>query len=280
VTAAPRRAARSLWAARASLAFVLAALWASAVAARPPQVREAFVEVGDRRVRALCTDGERRVVLAPGEGSGAETYRPVLERLDGRLGACAYDRYAPGERAPALGWFELSDEMDGIHGALGFQAGYTLVAQGVGGLYARLFTAARPGEVGALLLLDPAHEDLAEAIRPGMPPAEWDALARRAREPNADGIREAELSDRARASRLPDIPVTVMTATRRRSGDGWDERYLNQGARRVHASILRGLTLARHLPAQGIGRDIQVEAPDLVVTEILRLSRMAARSSP
>jgi pimeloyl-ACP methyl ester carboxylesterase len=264
----------------AALVAWLAALGPSAAAAAPPQVSESLVEVGDRLVRALCTDGVRRVLFVPGEGSGADTYRQVLDRLDGQLGACAYDRRRPDETAPTIGWFELADEMHRIHAALGLRPGYTLVGQGVGGAYARHFTATRFGEVGALLLLDPTHEDLAVAVRPGMPPAEWDALVRRQREPNMDGIREADLSVRARASRLPGVPVTVVTATRRRSGDGWDERFLNQGARRVHASIVQGLTLARHIPAQGIGRDIQVEAPELVVAEILRLTRLAQRASP
>jgi hypothetical protein len=130
------------------------------------------------------------------------------------------------------------------------------------------------------LLLEPAHEDLAEALRPGMPRAEWDVLMARLRAPNEDGIREADLAARARSSRLPGIPVTVVTAMRRRSGDGWDERYLNQGARRIHATILQGVAGGRHVPAQGIGRDVHLEAPELVVAEILRLSRIAGVSSP
>ncbi|MEX2048030.1 MAG: alpha/beta hydrolase [Gemmatimonadota bacterium] len=275
------RAGAPRWVASGALAGVLVALATGTASARPPQVRESFIEVGDHFVRALCTAGAPRVMLVHGEGSGADAYRPILERLDGHLGACAYDRRASGdEGAGPRGWFELSDEMIQIHGALGFRPGYTLVGQGVGGLYARLFAAGRPGEVGALLLLEPAHEDLAEALRPGMPRAEWDVLMAGLRAPNEDGIREADLAARARSSRLPRIPVTVVTAMRRRSGDGWDERYLNQGARRVHASILQGVAAGRHVPAQGIGRDVHLEAPDLVVAEILRLSRIARVSSP
>jgi pimeloyl-ACP methyl ester carboxylesterase len=283
MTVRPRRRVRLTHhpLARGATSVCLLALAAGTASARPPQLRESWVEVGDRRVHALCTDGARRVLLLHGEGLGADSYRPVLERLDGQVGACAYDR--PGQEGVGVsvrGWFELSDEMRRIHGALGFEPGYTLVGHALGGLYARLYAAGRPGEVGALVLLEPSHEDLPEALRPGMPRAEWEALTRRIQAPNADGIREADLATRARSSKLPDIPVTVLTATRRRSGEGWDERFLNQGARRVHASILQGLSTGRHVPAQGVGLDIHVEAPDLVAAEILRASRVSGAIRP
>jgi len=271
----PWSGARRSAAGRVALAVALTVLGPVPAAARPSQLRESVVEAGGRFVRALCTEGPRRVLLVHGEGSGADAYRPVLERLDGVLGACAYDRRGlDDEGVGRRGWFELVDEMRRIHSALGFERGYTLVGHSLGGLYARLYAADRPGDVGALLLLDPAHEDMPEAVRPGMPRAAWEELTRLRRLPNEDGLREADVAERARQSRLPDIPVTVLTATRRRSGDGWDERFLNQAARRAHASIPQGVTFGRHVPAQGIGHDIHLEAPDVVVAEILRISRI------
>jgi pimeloyl-ACP methyl ester carboxylesterase len=236
------------------------------------QVRDVEATVGGRTVHALCTDGPRQAVLLHGDSGGAESWRPVLEHLSGRVGACAYDRPAAdgGER----GWFELLDELRQAHAALGFEPGYTLVGFDVGGLYARLFAVDRPWEVGGLVLVDPAHEDWPREARPGMPSDAWSQWMAERRRPNADGVRESELARRARGTRLPDVPVTVITATERESGEGWNERFLAEAARRVHASILRGVRTARHIPATGSGHNVPLEAPDLVAEEIARMVRM------
>ena len=234
-------------------------------------MQERVLEIGDRIVRALCTPEPRQVVLLPGGGSGREIWRPVLERLDGSVGACAYDRVGAGEEGPPeRGWFELEDEMRRTHAALGFERGYTLVGHGIGGLYARLFASDRPTDVGGLVLVDPAHEDMPQEVRSGMPRAAWADWMQRRRRPNEDGVTEVDLADRAGASRLPDRPVTVITATERPDGHGWDARFSNQAARRLHASMLRGITLGRHVPAAGSGHDVHLEDPELVAREIVR----------
>jgi len=256
-------------------------LWASVPGplAAEMQVQESVVEIDGRPVRVLCTAGPRRVVLVHGESSGAESWRPVLDVLAGRVGACAYDRIPVSEGGPeeGRGWFALMDEMWRTHPALGFERGYVLVGHAMGGLYARLYAADRPLDVGGLVLLDPVHEDMPEEARPGMPRAAWSAwMAERIR-PNTDGMRESDLARHARNVRLPDIPVTVLTATERRDGDGWDARFLAQAARRVHASILHGVRSGRHIPASGAGPLLPSEDPELVAREIMRVAGMTTR---
>lgn len=256
------------------LAGLVVALTARPAMADQQQVRDVQTVVGGRPVHALCTDGPVQVILLHGESGGAESWRPVLERLEGRVGACAYDRVWSGPPGEGRGWFELMDELHDIHQALGVPAGYTLVGHSIGGLYARLLAADRPHDVGGLVLVDPAHEDMPEEAKRGMPADAWSAWMDSRLQPNADGVREIELARHARRSRLPDIPVTVITAMVRKDGDGWDARYLAEAARRVHASILQGVRLARHVPANGSGHDVPLEAPDLVATEITRMVRM------
>lgn len=263
------------------VAVLALALSAGAAVPRPQEgadLHEVYVQVGRSTVRAICTDGPRRVILMPGEDETADTWRAVLERMPGTVGACAYDRPGDGMSGPPpgrRGWYELMDDMRRIHAALGFQKGYTLVGHSLGGLYARLFAAERPVDVGGLVLIEPAHEDLPEAARPGMPAAAWQAWMRRRAAPNADGVRERDVAERARGMALPNIPVTVITATRRRQGDGWDERFLNEAARRVQASLLHGITVARQVPASRSGPDVQLDQPDLVASEILRVARVS-----
>jgi pimeloyl-ACP methyl ester carboxylesterase len=253
-------------------ALAVVAALATPASARPPQLVERDVHVEGRTVRALCTPGPRQVVLLQDDGAPAETWRPVLQRLDGVVGACAYDRSgAAGGHASPRGWFELMDEMRGVHDALGFGRGYTLVGHATGGLYARLYAADHPTRVGGLVLVEATHEDMPEEARRGMPREAWEAWMRKRALPNTDGVREAEVAARARGRRLPDIPVTVITATRRPDGDGWSAHVINQAARRVQASVLEGITYGRHVPAAGSGHDVHLDEPELLVREILRV---------
>lgn len=258
-------------------AWIAVALFLLPAAGEAEQIREVEVTAGAYSARALCTEGPRRAVLLPGDTDGPEAWRPVLERLSGRVGACAYD---PGsgvrgsEAGSERGWFELLDELRSIHVALRLEPGYTIVGYGVGGLYARLYAVDRPGDVGALVLVDPAHEDMPQESRAGMPSEAWSRWLAERESPNDEGLRVEELARRVRGTSLPDIPVTVITATERRDGDGFEGRFLAEAARKVHASILRGVRSGRHVPAAGSGSRVHLESPDLVAEEIARVVRM------
>jgi pimeloyl-ACP methyl ester carboxylesterase len=243
------------------------------------EIHELRVEVGTTTVHALCTAGPRQVILLHDEGGSAESWRPVLERLDGRVGACAYDRAGSGLSQPRpgpRGWYELIDELRRIHRALGFDRSYVVVGHGLGGLYARVYAADRTRDVAGLVLVDPSHESMPERARTGMPADAWDEWMAQRRRPNADGVTEVEVAERARQSRLPLIPVTVITASIRRDGDGWSQRFLNEAARYVHGTILDGVATPRHIPASYSGHDVPSDEPQLVTDEILRMTRIAA----
>jgi pimeloyl-ACP methyl ester carboxylesterase len=169
------------------------------------------------------------------------------------------------------------DELRRIHSALGFEKDYVLAAHSLGGLYARVFASDRPTDLSGLVLVDPAHEDMPDRVESWMPRSEWSAWMARRTLPNADGVTELAVAERARRSRLPDIPVTVITAAIRPDGGGWDARFVNEAARQLHASILRGVTSGRHIPAERSGHDVQLDQPGLVADEILRVVRASRR---
>lgn len=241
------------------------------------EIDELWVEVAGRSVRALCTPGVPKVIFVHEAGGDAEDWRRVLDHLESGIGACAYDRPAPageGSVPPARGWFELFEELRAIHEALGARQGYVLVGQDVGAMYARLFASARPGVVAGLLLVEPAHEDLPHLLRPAMPAAAWTSWMARLSEPNPDGIREADLAERARRARAPRVPVTVITATERPVPEGWNERFVHEAARQASESLVRGRAFGRHVPARAFAPDVAHGQPALVADEIERLLRL------
>ncbi len=244
-----------------------------------PRVQELTVDVRGRSVRVLCTAGVPEVVLLHDAGQSPDAWEGVLDRLPAGVGACAFDRRSlvagtSGE-VRKLGWYELLEELVGVHGALAPRAGYVLVAQGEAATYARLMAASRRVQVGGLLLLEPTHESLPRLLRPGMPEDDWERwMVQRAR-PNADGIVPADLAARARRARIPEIPVTVVTADRRPAEPGWDTRFLDEAARRAHEELVRGRPFGRHVPAPGSGPNVAEDAPALVADEILRVLRIA-----
>ncbi|GEM_PF-3486419 len=257
-----------------AVAWLLLATTAVGSPGSPREVHELQITIGDVTVQALCTDGPRDVLLLHDAGSTSDSWRPVLERLDEHVGACAYDRRGSGKSVPPpseRGWYELLDELRHVHRALGFDRDYVLVGHGLGGLYARMYAIDRPRELGALLLVDPSHEDMPEQFEAGMPEPERLAWIEQRRIPNSDGIREALLDVRLRRLRTPRIPVTVLTAALRSGGEGWDARFIAEASRQLHAEILQGAAVPRHIPADRSGHLIPRDQPQLVVDEILRL---------
>jgi pimeloyl-ACP methyl ester carboxylesterase len=239
-------------------------------------IREVFVTVNDARLRALCVGETPDVLIMHGANTAAESWRPVLTRLEGSVSACVYDRRGSGASdaaPPERGWYELLDELRRIHVELGARPGTVLVGQGLGGLYARLYTLDRPIDVGGLVLVDPDHERMSERIRHAIPPEAWRAREDERSRPNADGVAELEVADRVRGRRMPDLPVTVLTATVREGGPDWDLRFVNEAAHRLHAEILQGVPLARHVPAARSGPEVHVQDPRLVADEIVRVFR-------
>lgn len=230
---------------------------------------ERWVEASGARYRALCTPGEVEVVLLHDQDGAAEDWLGVLRSLDGRVGACAWDRRRAGP-APARGWFELLDELTGVHHALAARRP-VVVGHGAAGLYARLLAMDRPGAVAGLVLVEPWTEGALERMRRGMPEEVWAARRAARARPNSDGVRVASLLRRVERRRLPDRPVTVVTATERPRGRGWQPRWIDEAARRHQGAVVAGVRLGRHVPAPGSGYAVPAEAPDLVAAEILRL---------
>ncbi len=225
----------------------------------------------------------------------------------------AYDRAGPGASDPAPGGDILDRQIADLAAVIAAAAGGQCVLAGHswGGVLAQLLAFRHPRLVAGLVLVDPAHEDMAGALPR---PARWltriagprvrsvllrhrmlapirhlraprtaarvsadprtralVAAAYRSVPPRPDELAGLAASHplirqlRAAPSPFPDIPVTVLSATR-----GFPPQL------RTHRSALQaGLVAAaprgRHIAAAGSGHAIHHERPGLVADAIIHV---------
>jgi pimeloyl-ACP methyl ester carboxylesterase len=140
----------------------------SATEAMPPLGR--YCEVGGRRLLLHRSgSGSPAVVFLPGGGAVGLDYLNVQQRAAELTTSVLYDRAGTGwsDRAdlPRTS-AQVTGELRELLRTAGVPAPYLLAGHSLGGLYARHYAQRFPGEVAALLLLDPAHEDY-NAYMPG-----------------------------------------------------------------------------------------------------------------
>lgn len=106
--------------------------------------------------------GNPAVVFAPGSGMVGLDYLKVHERVATLTTSVLYDRAGTGwsdDVALPRTATEVTDELQALLRAAGVPAPYVLVGHSLGGVYVRRYAQRFPGEVAALLLLEPMHED-------------------------------------------------------------------------------------------------------------------------
>ena len=125
------------------------------------------------------------VVFLPGAGLIGLDFWNLQQRAAAYTTAVVYDR-------GGTGWSDATDlprsaaavatELRDLLAAAGLPGPYVLAGHSLGGVYARRFAQMFPADVAALLLLDPAHEDLLARV-----PAEAAALSAQL-QPDADSL--------------------------------------------------------------------------------------------
>jgi pimeloyl-ACP methyl ester carboxylesterase len=127
-----------------------------------PPLGRYYDVAGQRLLLYRSGSGSPAVVFLPGGGAVGLDYLNVQERAAALATSVVYDR-------AGTGWSERVDlprtsaqvtgELRDLLRAAGVTAPYLLAGHSLGGLYARHYAQRFPGEIAALLLLDPAHED-------------------------------------------------------------------------------------------------------------------------
>jgi pimeloyl-ACP methyl ester carboxylesterase/ketosteroid isomerase-like protein len=160
----------------ASAVFIAAALVVEVFATQQPSMGPApgrLIDVGGYKLHIHCIgEGAPTVVIDGGAGAWSIHYTHIQKALPGAR-VCTYDRAGLGwsDTGPAPRTSErMVEELHTLlHGA-GVAPPLVLAGHSLGGYNVRIYQARYPEEVGALVLLDAAHEQ------------QWDRLPPQARQ--------------------------------------------------------------------------------------------------
>lgn len=222
-----------------------------------------------RRIEA--GSGRPSVVLEAGRNDVAASWRPVMDLLAPDLHVVAYDRAglggSPAAPDPVILARQLADLRSIITAATTGRC--VLAGHSWGGVLVQLLAVQRPDLVAGLVLVDPADEQLADALP-------WLArrAARLARLGRPDELRGGDTAAslallgelRRTQPPFPDVPVVVLSATRgfpRRSRARWT---------RLQAGLAASAPRGRHLVAHRAGHQLHRERPDLVAGAIRQVA--------
>jgi len=126
-----------------------------------------FYDIGGRKMRMVCQGpkGAGPVVWTEGGAFGfAADFAAIQEKLTAEgIRSCAYDR-------AGLGWSDagpkprdgnaITGDLEKLMAASGESGPYILVGHSMAGLYIRQFTAAHPGQVAGVVLVDAATPEV------------------------------------------------------------------------------------------------------------------------
>jgi pimeloyl-ACP methyl ester carboxylesterase len=118
------------------------------------------------------------VVLEAGGGSTLETWNLIAQQLAPHLRLLSYERAGVGtSEGSGSGSAEVAGRLSALLEAARVKRPVILAGHSLGGLYARCFAAARPGDIAGLVLIDstPDNQPLPRMLLPLLPVLGWGA---------------------------------------------------------------------------------------------------------
>jgi pimeloyl-ACP methyl ester carboxylesterase len=172
---------------------------------------------GGRSLFLDCVgSGTPTVVLEAGFGGDTFNWQEVQPQLGRTTRTCAYDRAGLGNSVALPGMHDARDEISDLQRLLQsarIAPPYVLVGHSYGGLLARLFAQAHPGQTDGIVLIDAMGRDQTRRQLALWPRSEEPALRREVARPVRDGVDLASSEALATHVRsLGDIPLAVITA--------------------------------------------------------------------
>jgi pimeloyl-ACP methyl ester carboxylesterase len=209
------------------------------------------------------------VVLEAGRNDVAASWQRVMPLLAPHVHVVAYDRAGLGASAPSAVPVTLSRQADDLASVITSTAVGLCVLAGHswGGIVVQLLAWRRPDLVAGLVLVDPAHEQMADAL----PRAARRAI-RLARAGRRDELRGGAAASAATLRELrgaqrpfPNVPVAVLSATR-----GFPRRFRAHWTG-LQAGLAADAPQGRHIMVDGAGHGIHQDRPDAVAEAILQV---------
>lgn len=228
--------------------------------------------------------GAPTAVFIGGVGEGLNVWDGVLPGVADLTAAWSYDRLGLGHSAPARARRDSAQVARELHElllALREREPVLLVSHSAGAFHARVFAREHPAQVAGMLFVEPSHEDWLRELRE----ADRDAWLRHmqwrhsskhppGRKQELAAWDESIAQIRSLGPELPDVPVTIVSATAGHSS-ATDVLF------RLHQRWLESLPEARHVITNAGGHHIQKDAPEIIVREVEallhRLSQPLAR---
>jgi pimeloyl-ACP methyl ester carboxylesterase len=209
---------------------ITAALTAQETAEATPALADKF-PVGDGRELYLrCAgEGSPTIILEAGGQDDSDTWgpadgRPFFDQLQQLSRTCAYDRANMARSDPAPGPRYAQDSADDLAALLAaaeVPGPYLLVGSSWGGILIAAYAADHPDDVAGMVLLDagyPSTDPGMDATRDNLPPEEWAAIVAAEQWDNPQNSEHMDIRASidpiaAKMDRIPDVPITAITAT-------------------------------------------------------------------
>jgi pimeloyl-ACP methyl ester carboxylesterase len=135
--------------------------------------RPTEVTVGQHRISVtVFGSGEPAVIVEPGFGGSAQSWRAIAEAVGQETTVVTYDRAAYGTSSRAMDHRtprEIARDLHGVLDAAGIARPVVLVGHSNGGVYVRAFAGLWVGEVAGMVLVDSAHETQEQVLRGSLP---------------------------------------------------------------------------------------------------------------
>jgi pimeloyl-ACP methyl ester carboxylesterase len=255
-----------------SASFLLAARVSAAL---PRQV-----DAGGHNVRMLVAGaGPPTVILESSGMAPLESWSRVQPAVSRFARVVSYDHagYWGSQSGPKpRDARQIARELHAALASAQIAPPYVLVGYSFGGPFVRVFADLYPGEVAGLVLVDPSQEAAFDWVWAHHPEVNRITEVEAARQ-DEWGCSRASLKQ-ARASRRPDVPVTLITCLRH------DNSELARETMPIwvdaHRNWLAGIPGARHIVTGRAGHGIIFEEPELVVETIREMVDLVSGRRP
>ncbi|HEY8168726.1 MAG: alpha/beta fold hydrolase [Candidatus Limnocylindrales bacterium] len=177
-----------------------------------------FMDVPGGQIHVWCDgSGDGPTVVFLSAVGGDHSLVPIAERIQSDHRVCFYDRPGDNDTAPPDQPRDAASDAADLHellGVAGIDGPVVLVGHSYGGLVALVAAADHPEDVAGMVLVDGSHPDAEAAMSEAMTEAQRAYFDDRMLNfPYVDWPTSLEQAGDA-VPRIPDIPVTVLTATR------------------------------------------------------------------